>query len=114
MVLSLMTRSNLNRGGVQSPSPSPLQREKQKTRKTTMTNQQVDNLITDVELLSAKNALAKCLETYGAVSKSTLYQVGIQDPNRTVNRLREEGWEIETITHKSTPTFEGETFYSII
>jgi len=56
-------------------------------------------------------ALLAALIDHTVVSKSVARSAGIADPNRTVNRLREAGFNIETTTLRNTSLLQGDTYY---
>lgn len=67
-----------------------------------------------VNINGAFKALGDVLKTRKVIRKEQALSAGIVDPNRTVNRLRADGWEIETTTHRTLRFLKGETYYSLI
>lgn len=76
-------------------------------------NKNIKKFRREVQKTSQPKALAAALEQFKVVSKSTARRVGISDPNRIVNRLRDRGMDIKTTTFRNTDILEGETYYTI-
>ena len=60
-----------------------------------------------------KDGILSYLREYKVLSKQSALAAGIADPNRVVNHLRADGYDIDTTSLRDTTLLEGGTWYEL-